>query len=263
MKPRHFSFVGHCRGQGEYTTLGQTLIYFSIFFTKFRRNSGKPLLSCPQVNSVNCSNECYVQGPQHVILPYFNHFSDVHGLCQFRRDSVYLFLFMTRHQQERYSGQVLSVLTFIIKNESPRHVALRHRIRIGELQLSWQNRPAGYSRLSIPPDWCLSYLQCRFGHISTISFLYISFTLVLCFLCVYYYKLKGRCTLSFVMYRYWFFFSFGYIRDEYYLQLVNVIGSGKIRKWQVDAKCSGFDFIFIYISIWVCSKTRGVTVNNP
>lgn len=24
-----------------------------------------------------------------------------------------------------------------------------------------------------------------------------------------------------------FFFSFGYIRDEYYLQLVNVIGSGK------------------------------------
>lgn len=26
------------------------------------------------------------------------------------------------------------------------------------------------------------------------------------------------------------FFSFGYIRDEYYLQLVNVIGSGKIRK---------------------------------
>lgn len=114
------------------------------------------------------------------------------------------FCFMTRHQQERYSGQVLSLLTFIIKNESPRHVALRHRIRIGELQLSWQNRPAGYSRLSIPPDWCLSYLQCRFGHISTISFLYISFTLVLCFLCVYYYKLKGRCTLSFVMYRYWF-----------------------------------------------------------
>lgn len=88
MKPRHFSFVGHCRGQGEYTTLGQTLIYFSKFFTKFRRNSGKPLLSCPQVNSVNCSNECYVRGPQHVILPYFNHFSDVHGLCQFRRDSV-------------------------------------------------------------------------------------------------------------------------------------------------------------------------------
>lgn len=113
---------------------------------------------------------------------------------------------MTRHQQERSSGQVLSLLTFIIKNESPRHVGLRHRIRIGELQLSWQNRPAGYSRLSIPPDWCLSYLQCRFGHISTISFLYISFTLVLCFLCVYYYKLKGRCTLSFVMYRYWFFF---------------------------------------------------------
>lgn len=155
MKPRHFSFVGHCRGQGEDTTLGQTLIYFSIFFTKFRRNSGKPLLSCPQVNSVNCSNECYVQGPQHVILPYFNHFSDVHGLCQFRRDSVYLFLFMTRHQQERSSGQVLSLLTFIIKNESPRHVALRHRIRIGELQLSWQNRPAGYSRLSIPADACL------------------------------------------------------------------------------------------------------------
>lgn len=152
MKPRHFSFVGHCRGQGEDTTLGQTLIYFSKFFTKFRRNSGKPLLSCPQVNSVNCSNECYVRGPQHVILPYFNHFSDVHGLCQFRRDSVYLFLFMTRHQQERSSGQVLSLLTFIIKNESPRHVGLRHRIRIGELQLSWQNRPAGYSRLSIPPD---------------------------------------------------------------------------------------------------------------
>lgn len=56
LKPRHFSFVGHCRGQGEDTTLGQTLIYFSKFFTKFRRNSGKPLLSCPQVNSVNCSS---------------------------------------------------------------------------------------------------------------------------------------------------------------------------------------------------------------
>lgn len=51
-------------------------------------------------------------------------------------------------------GQVLSLLTFI-KNTSPRHVALRHRIHIGELQLSWQNRPAGNSRLSIPTDTCL------------------------------------------------------------------------------------------------------------